>query len=160
MIIEYDKIYSEDVKELLVELQEYIVKIDKEKYNILTDEYKEKYLKKTMNEIKKCNGKMLLFKEAGKIVGLVVGIVNNEEIDKYDFKAPKRGMITELIVTKEYRGKNIGNELLQKIEEYLKSIGCEDILIEVFGYNQNAIDFYKNQGYHNRMVVITKKLNN
>ena len=158
MIIEYDKKYSEDVKDLLVELQKYIVKIDKEKYNILTDEYKEKYFKKTMNERKKCNGKMLLFKEADKIVGLVVGIVNNEEIDKYDFKAPKRGMITELIVTKEYRGKSIGNELLQKIEEYLKSIGCEDILIEVFGYNQNAIDFYKNQGYHNRMVVITKKI--
>ena len=46
MIIEYDKQYDEDVKDLLVELQEYIVSIDKEKYNIITKDYREEYFKK------------------------------------------------------------------------------------------------------------------
>lgn len=35
-IIDYSNQYNEDVKNLLVELQEHIVKLDKEKYNILT----------------------------------------------------------------------------------------------------------------------------
>ena len=45
MIVEYNNQYAEDVKDLLVELQEFIVSIDKEKYNILTAEYREEYFK-------------------------------------------------------------------------------------------------------------------
>ena len=36
-IIAYEKKYEEEVKDLLVELQEYIVSIDKDHYNILTE---------------------------------------------------------------------------------------------------------------------------
>ena len=45
MIIEYSSQYDEDVKDLLVELQYYIASIDKEKYNILTENYREEYSK-------------------------------------------------------------------------------------------------------------------
>ena len=41
MIIEYDKKYDEQIKDLLVELQEHIQNIDLEGYNILTDEFRE-----------------------------------------------------------------------------------------------------------------------
>lgn len=50
MIIEYESKYDEDIKDLLLELQEHIVSIDKEKFNILTDEYREKYFLDTMME--------------------------------------------------------------------------------------------------------------
>ncbi len=83
----------------LVELQEHIVSIDKEKYNIITNEYRDMYFKKTMDEIDKCNGKMYLYEDSGMILGLVVGIINNEETHDYDFDAPKRGRVSELIVT-------------------------------------------------------------
>ena len=53
MIIEYDKKYDEPIKDLLVELQEYIQNIDLEGYNILTDEFRELYFLKTMNERRK-----------------------------------------------------------------------------------------------------------
>ena len=52
MIIEYDKKYDEQIKDLLVELQEHIQNIDLEGYNILTDEFRESYFSKTMDEIK------------------------------------------------------------------------------------------------------------
>lgn len=58
IIIDYTSKYNEDIKDLLVELQEYIAKIDKEKYNILTSEYREKYFEKTMNEINMREGKI------------------------------------------------------------------------------------------------------
>ena len=152
MIIEYNPNYDEEIKDLLAELQQYLSDIDKEGYNIVGDDYREKYFEKTMEEVKKCNGKILLFKKKKKIVGLVVGIVNNDEVIRFDFKAPKRGRITELVVAKEYRDKHIGKKLLDSMKDYLKSIGCEKIMIAVFGYNENAINFYEKNGYHMRMM--------
>ena len=78
--------------------------------------------------------------------------MNNDEVIRCDFKAPKRGRITELVVAKEYRGKHIGKKLLESMRDYLKSIGCEKIMIAVFGYNKNAIKFYEKNGYHMRMI--------
>jgi ribosomal protein S18 acetylase RimI-like enzyme len=112
MIIEYESRYDEEIKDLLVELQEYIVSIDMEKYNIITPKYRDKYFKKTFKEIDKYNGKILLAKEDDKIVGLIVGLVNNDELDDYDFKAPKRGRISELIVSKNCRSHGTGSKLL------------------------------------------------
>ena len=152
MIIEYSPNYDEEIKDLLVELQQYLSDIDKEGYNIVGDDYREKYFEKTIKEGKKSNGKILLFKETEKIAGLVVGIVNNDEVIRFDFKAPKRGRITELVVAKEYRDKHIGKKLLDSMKDYLKSIGCEKIMIAVFGYNENAIKFYEKNGYHMRMM--------
>lgn len=156
MIIEYNNKYDEQVKDLLVELQEHIVSIDKEKYNIITDEYRDKYFIKTMEEIDKYNGKMFLYEERGMILGLVVGIINNDETHDYDFDAPKRGRVSELIVTKKIRSKGIGTKLLEYITNYLKQNNCNDILIEVFGYNENAIKFYEKNGYHTRMIDMIK----
>lgn len=152
MIIEYDSKYDEQIKSLLVQLQEYLADMDKEGYNIVGNDYREKYFIKTIEEVEKCNGKILLFKENEKIVGLIVGVINNDETERYDFKAPKRGRITELIVDKEYRGKQIGKQLLDAMKEYLKSNKCEKILIAVFGYNESAIKFYERNGYHIRMI--------
>ena len=92
MIIQYDNSYEEEVRDC--ELQDYIVSIDKEKYKIRTEEYREKYFKKTLEEISKYQGRMLLYKKENKIVGLVVGLINNDPIDSYDFVAPKRGRIS------------------------------------------------------------------
>ena len=152
MIIEYTTKYDEQVKDLLVELQQHLSDIDKEGYNVVGDNYREKYFEKTMKTVEEKNGKILLYKENGKIVGLIIGIVNNDELNRFDFKVPKRGRITELVVKKECRGKHIGTKLLECMKKYLKEIGCEKILIVVFGYNENAIKFYNKNGYHIRMI--------
>ena len=126
--------------------------MDIEGYNIVGDGYRDKYFEKTLEEVKKCNGKILLYKDNEKIVGLIVGIINNDDTIRYDFKAPKRGRITELVVDKDYRGKGIGKKLLLKMKEHLKTNGCEKIMIAVFGYNESAIKFYKENGFHIRML--------
>ena len=158
MIIEYNEIYDEQIKDLLVELQEHIVDIDKEGYNILTNEYREEYFKKTIEEIKKYEGKMFLYKENNEVLGLVVGLINNEETKEYDFQAPKRGRVSELIVTKKIRSKGIGKQLLDKITQYFKENNCKDILIAVFAYNEDAIRFYEKNNYHTRMIEMTRKI--
>ena len=77
MILEYEEKYAEEVKDLLVELQEYIVSIDKDGYNIITEDYREEYFKKTieevsefLNEAKSKLVKTLIYKIDNKNVGL------------------------------------------------------------------------------------------
>ena len=85
-IIDYSSKYNEDIKDLLVELQEYITKMDREKYNILTDEYREKYFEKTLDEVNRCKGKMFLAIEDENVIGLIVGVINNENAQKFYYK--------------------------------------------------------------------------
>ncbi len=157
-IINYSNRYDESIKDLLIELQEYIADIDREKYNILTDEYREKYFEKTMNEVKKCDGKIFLAVESEKVIGMIAGIINNEDESTYDFKVPKRGRVTELVVSKKCRSNGIGKQLLNKMESYFKEVGCKGILIDVFAYNENAQKFYEKNGYFNRNIEVMKKI--
>ena len=78
--------------------------------------------------------------------------------DYLDYKCPKRGIITELIVTSKVRSNGIGQALINKIEEYFKSMKCKYVLVDVFAYNENAIKFYDKNGYHSRMYTNIKKI--
>ncbi len=53
--------------------------IDREKYNILIPDYKEKYFEKNMVEVNKYEGKIFLAKELDSIVGLIIGVIINED---------------------------------------------------------------------------------
>lgn len=60
-------------------------------------------------------------------------------------------------MSKSSRANGVGSVLLKAMEDYLKSVGCEDILLAVFAYNNKAMDFYKKHGYHMRMIDMAKK---
>lgn len=156
MIIEYNKKYDEDIKDLLCELQEHLVALDIQKYNIITPEYRELYFKKVMEEVERFEGKIYLYEQDGKVVGFICGIINNDNQKTYEFEAPKRGRIDELVVSKTARGLGVGDKLITKMEEYFKSVGCKDILLSVFAYNEGARRFYEKHGYMPRMITMSK----
>ena len=158
-IIEYEDKYLADVKDLLVELEEYILSIDKDELDNLHPEYREKMALLDLEEVNENDGKCFLAIENDKAIGLIMGtIIKYDEYDYLDYKCPKEGEITELIVTSKIRSKGIGQALMNKMEEYFKSVGCEYILVDVFAYNENGIKFYDKQGYHPRMHVGIKKI--
>ena len=98
-VIEYEDKYLEDVKDLLVELEEYIVSIDKDHLDQVHPEYREKMAIIDLEEVNKNNGKCYLATENNKAIGLIMGcIFPYDEHDYLDYKCPKRGEITELIV--------------------------------------------------------------
>ena len=158
-IIEFQNNYLENVKDLLVELEEYIVSIDKDNLDQVHPDYRDKMAILDLEEVNKNNGKCYLAIENNKAVGLIMGcIFPYDEYDYLDYKCPKRGEITELIVSKNVRSKGIGNMLISKMEDYFKSLGCEYIKVDVFAYNENAINFYDKKGYHSRMEIKMKKI--
>ena len=158
-IIEYEEKYLEDVRDLLTELEEYIVSIDKDELDQVHPEYHEKMALVDLNEVDKNNGKCYLATENDKAIGLIMGTIPPyDEYDYLDYGCPKRGIVTELIVTSKIRSKGIGQALIEKIEEYFKLNNCEYVLVDVFAYNENAINFYTKKGYHPRMYADIKKL--
>lgn len=158
-IIEYEDKYLENIKDLLVELEEYIVSIDKDNLDQVHPEYREKMVILDLEKVKNNNGKCYIALENDKAVGLIMGcIFPYDEYDYLDYKCPKRGEITELIVSKNSRSSGIGKLLMNKMEDYFKSLDCEYILVDVFAYNENAINFYYKNGYHTRMITNIKKI--
>ena len=158
-IIEYDDKYLEDVRDLLVELEEYILTIDEDELDQLHPEYREKMALLDLQEVNENDGKCYLAIENDKAIGLIMGIIIKfDEYDYLDYKCPKEGEITELIVTSKTRNNGVGQLLMEKMEEYFKSVGCEYILVDVFAYNKNGINFYDKQGYHPRMHTGIKRI--
>ena len=158
-IIEYEDKFLEDVKDLLVELEKYIVSIDKDHLDQVHPEYREKMAILDLNDINKNNGKCYLAVENNKAIGLIMGcIFPYDEYDYLDYKCPKRGEITELIVTNKIRSKGIGQELIIRMEEYFKSVGCEYVIVDVFAYNNIGKNFYNKNNYHTRMETMIKKI--
>lgn len=158
-IIEYEDKYLEDVKDLLVELEEYILTIDEDNLDKLDYEYRDKMALLDLKEVKNNSGKCYLAIEEEKTIGLIMGYVRSyDKYDYLDYKCPKSCEVSELVVSKSARGKGIGKKLMDKMENYFKSIGCEYIFIDVFAYNKNAIEFYNKHGYHTRMLIDVKKI--
>lgn len=97
--------------------------------------------------------------ENDKEIGLIMGTIPPyEEYDYLDYKCPKRGIITELIVTFKIRSKGVRQTLMEKIEEYFKFNNCEYVFVDVFAYNEKAINFYNKKRYHPRMYTNIKRL--
>lgn len=158
-IIEYEEKYLEDVRDLLVELEEYILSIDKDELDQLHPEYRDKMAILDLEEVKENTGKCYLAIEDDKAIGLIMGCIPPyDEYDYLDYKCPRRGRITELIVTSKTRSKGVGQALMNTLEQYFKSVGCEYILVDVFAYNEIAKNFYSKNNYHNRMEVRIKKI--
>ena len=158
-IIEFEEKYLEDIKDLLVELEEYILTIDKDNLDQLHPDYRDKMAILDLDEIKNNNGKCFLAIDNNKAVGLIMGIVGTyDEYDYLDYKCPKRGEVTEFIISQKVRSSGLGKQLMNKMEEYFRNIGCEYVMIDVFAYNELAVNFYEKQGYHTRGLVDIKKL--
>ena len=158
-IIEYSEKYLEDCKDLLVELEEYILTLDEDKLDRLHPDYRDKMFLSDLDEVINNDGKVYLAIENNKAIGLIMGnIIKYSDNDYLDYTCPKAGEITELIVSFKARGNNIGTKLMEKMEDYFKSVGCKWIHVDVFSYNIRGLNFYKRNGYHTRMDQMVKKV--
>lgn len=158
-IIDYDKKYDEDIKNLLVELQKYLVEIDNWHFQVLKECYKEAAFKMDMQRVKEEEGKIYLARENDEIVGMVIGIIpKKDNEDKISNTCARNGSVLELIVKHNVRGNGIGKALLLKIESYFKRKNCENISIEVYGPNTKGLNFYNKNGYTPIDYIVMKKI--
>lgn len=79
----------------------------------------------------------------GKIVGVVQGHSYYKEVH-----------IGDLIVSRSYRGNDIGTKLINAVEEHFKGKGLENINLTTYGFQ--APDFYKKLGFEVEYVRKSK----
>ena len=158
-IIEYNSKYDEQIKDLLVELQNYLIDIDNWHTQVMLPEYREGNFKMDMRKVKNQHGKIYLSVEDNIVTGLIIGIVEQkDEIDKLTNDCAKTGSVIELIVKNNTRGNGVGKLLLNKMEDYFKSMNCKRINIEVFGPNKKGLNFYNKNGYIIRDMIVSKRI--
>ena len=142
-----------------MELQDYHATIDEQKIMTNVDNYKEEYFNLVHNEIIENEGKIFLALKDSKVLGLTTCLVDDLPFGQnYVSTCPQRGRILKLIIKENERGQSIGSALLEKVEDYLKSIDCKYIDIDVFGTNKAALDFYLKKGYIIRTYKIIKEI--
>jgi ribosomal protein S18 acetylase RimI-like enzyme len=54
--------------------------------------------------------------------------------------------IDDICVDEQARGKHVGTALYEFVHDYAKSIGCNNITLNVWEGNDPALSFYKNMG--------------
>ena len=111
---------------------EYIENLDESFYKLIDDEFN-KYA--TKNNIK-CNYTPFNFvaREDNIVIGIITGHSYYKEVH-----------IGDLIILEEYRNKHIGSKLIEKVEDYFRCRGFENINLTT--YNFQAPEFYKKCGY-------------
>lgn len=141
------------------QFQDYFLPIDPLSRIIRGEGYGLAYLEKTLQDLRVHEGALFVAEQSAQIVGLVAGIVNHRSgWQLLEDRTKVSGDVTELYIEESLRRQGLGARLLERMEQYLSQKGCELIHISVFAPNQNAYDFYKAQGYEDRMIVVVKDL--
>jgi N-acetylglutamate synthase-like GNAT family acetyltransferase len=89
------------------------------------------------------NNFLLVYDEQGEILGIVTLNICIQAL--HGFRP--YGVIENIIVHENHRSKNIGQELLQYVEEYCKSIDCHRIMLLSSSKRQKAHQFFEREGF-------------
>mgnify|MGYP002626370782 FL=1 len=150
---------KQQVVNLLVELQEYLVSADEERVQTIDDAYGEKYFAYLQGLIKKHEGIILLAVSGNEVVGFIAGYIEpKDEEDIITNRCPKRGIISDLAVTAPRRGSGIGKDLMNAIERYFMEMDCEFVALDLFAPNDTAKKFYDSLGYTPRNIELYKRI--
>lgn len=76
--------------------------------------------------------------------------------DHVIFKDYKYAVIHDLVVDKDHRHQGLGSDLLLEAEHQLFQEGAESIEINVYAFNETAIDFYAKSGYADKHKTVVK----
>lgn len=74
------------------------------------------------------------------------------------FTGEEQGYISSVVVTKNGEGKGIGKKLMQYAEEWAKSKGYKQLVLNVFSNNERAVNFYSYLDYKPEVIKMVKEL--
>lgn len=95
---------------------------------------------------------------------IVFGIIENDLLIAFVEGSTEKWhnlfRISNIFVTDDFRGKGIGNMLLEKIIEYAKTLNdCRGIILETQTCNYHAIQLYKKHGFKLSRIDINEYTN-
>ncbi len=106
-----------------------------------------KYSEQELEIILKDNNKPIFVYDDGDVEGYAFCQIT-EVKDNQLLEDIKTLYIDDICVDEHARGKHIGKALYEFVRDYAKSIGCNNITLNVWEGNDAAISFYRNMGMH------------
>lgn len=116
-------------------------------------------LQETLDNVKKYQGKITFAEDNGNVIGVIIGVIwEQSEKNKLEIGPHVVGEVVDLYIEEAYRGKGLGTTMLQMMEDYFRSKGCDSMWIEVFSPNEVAHTVYKKYGFIDREIGMLKQL--
>ncbi len=147
------------IEKLMSEFEDYLVAIDDVRFiRPFTDNGRE-YTALRLEKIEKENGVILLAEDNAVVVGMVVGVMDEQDrVSVLEEGERKYARVIDLYVQEQYRNKGVGKQLIQAVENYFKEKGVAVLTIGVLAPNTHAYEFYKRSGYRDRAIDLIKVL--
>lgn len=139
------------IDQLIQELQIHENQFDTDKTTKLSNA--KEYRKELLESISSQHGEMLVAKDGNKVVGMIAWFVEKE----IEFDIPY-AYISDIVVTKEYRGQGIGKLLLNQVIENIKSKGYKRVHIGVLLANTETKNLYNKLGFSDYSVEMVKHI--
>lgn len=140
-------------------LDDYVKSIDPIKRVKNLPSFSELSLDETLDRVKRYQGKIFLAVYGESIVGFVTGfLLQQSELNKLEIGVHTVGEVNDIYIDEEYRGKGIGKNMLNMMEDYFEGLNCDSILIRLFAPNGNAHKMYKNCGFMDREITMLKQI--
>jgi ribosomal protein S18 acetylase RimI-like enzyme len=143
--------------------------VEKCSFELQEDEYKREpdywgkpeeivspYIDYVLKTVEKSDGKIFVVETGGIVAGFIVVMISEKE-DSPAVSLERFGYVMDLSVLREYQGRGLGNALMEKAEEYIRSKGLEWMQLDVTKDNP-ALNFYLKSGYREKSTRLEKKL--
>lgn len=102
---------------------------------------------------------LFVAEESEKVVGFVHAMII--DTPAIPVLVPRRyAIVDNLVVKSEFQGRGIGRRLMEKIHAWIAAKDAESIELNVYEFNQGAINFYHKLGYEIfslRMSIVLDK---
>ena len=95
--------------------------------------------------------------EDGTILGHAFCMITEVKDDKL-LQDIKTLYIDDICVDEKARGKHVGKALYEFVHDYAKSIGCNNITLNVWEGNNAALNFYRNMGMSVQKTTMEKRI--
>lgn len=90
------------------------------------------------------------------VVGFVSAAISDES---HSLLLPVRyARVGSVSVAEAYRGRGVGRELMKLVEQWAREKGAADIRLNVWAFNQSALNLYQELGYELRSLYMRKAL--
>lgn len=104
------------------------------------------------------SGYNFAYEEEGMIIGIILGEVL-ESADIPLFKKRRVLYIDDIVVSKDYRKKAIGTKLYTEVKNKAIDDKIDSIELNVWAFNEDAINFYKKLGLKEKNIKMEEILN-
>lgn len=117
----------------------------------------DEYIPKMLDRCEKAQGIILVAEVDGEVAGYAT-VLTKVTSDELEDGSLEYGLVSDLVVTKEFRGQGLGRHLLRAAESFARAGDVNWLRIGVLAGNQSAQNLYTSMGYSNLYVELEKDL--